>query len=292
MINSFQRQQEISIIPHELVIVDNNSSDCTEQIVQKFRKNGNVKYCIENKQGLSHARNRGIRESRGEVVAFLDDDMVIDELWLLNLQRCITETRADVIGGKILLSFDRHPEAWLGSIFRRSLGEVDLGQTRKVICKEDELFGGNISFKKEVFEKVGYFDCTAGRIGGSLVGGEEIELVRRILSVKGYIVYDPKIIVHHVIGDDRLEWSYFRRLAVGTGKTEEFLEPRRNKIYQLLRVFNATKKLMLATASYYMQRNSLNSEYERKLLEYTALRRRGYLIARCARFINANSERY
>jgi glycosyltransferase involved in cell wall biosynthesis len=69
----------------EIIVVDNNSTDNTFNIVKEFKKNSKVpvKYVKEEKQGLSHARNRGIRESKGRHIAFIDDDALADCNWII-----------------------------------------------------------------------------------------------------------------------------------------------------------------------------------------------------------------
>src|SRR5271168_746976 len=71
----------------ELIIVDNNSSDQTRQVIEDFRLRypERIRYLFEPQQGISHARNAGIRESRGEILAFIDDDETADTGWLRNL---------------------------------------------------------------------------------------------------------------------------------------------------------------------------------------------------------------
>jgi glycosyltransferase involved in cell wall biosynthesis len=71
----------------ELLVVDNNSKDDTRVVVDGFtRASGvNCRYIFEKEQGLSHARNRGIREAKGEIIAFTDDDVLLDRHWLKNI---------------------------------------------------------------------------------------------------------------------------------------------------------------------------------------------------------------
>lgn len=67
----------------EIIVVDNNSPDNTRQVVDEFiEKYPNIRYCFEPIQGLSHARNRGWREARGEYVGYLDDDAKAPPEWL------------------------------------------------------------------------------------------------------------------------------------------------------------------------------------------------------------------
>ena len=73
---TFFRQEHLDRVPHELIVVDNNSSDNTPEVVQAFSSHRALHYHFESKQGLSRARNRGVTESRGEIIAYLDDDVL------------------------------------------------------------------------------------------------------------------------------------------------------------------------------------------------------------------------
>ncbi|HET7596616.1 MAG TPA: glycosyltransferase family A protein, partial [Burkholderiales bacterium] len=87
----------------EIVVVDNNSRDATPRVVEAFagRSPAPVRYAFEAAQGLSYARNRGVREARGSVFANTDDDCVVDPDWLVEIWREF-ETHRDVgiVGGR------------------------------------------------------------------------------------------------------------------------------------------------------------------------------------------------
>ncbi len=81
----------------ELVLVDNNSKDKTKLFVEEFKKNYrlNIEYIFEEKPGKSHALNHGIKQAKGEIIAFTDDDVIVDRDWLLNIQKAFkTKTTA------------------------------------------------------------------------------------------------------------------------------------------------------------------------------------------------------
>src|SRR3990172_9024422 len=102
-------------IEHELLIVDNNSTDKTREIAARFAPRiPRIRYLLEPQQGLSHARNRGIRESRGEIVAFVDDDVYFSPCWLEALASFF-QRRPDVscIGGKVVPHCEAARPSWL-----------------------------------------------------------------------------------------------------------------------------------------------------------------------------------
>ena len=283
MLDSFLLQKHLNDIEHELLIVDNNSDDNTAAVAHEFSSKGKVNYFLERNQGLSFARNRGIAESRGEFVSFLDDDVLVQEHWLVRLKACFEETNADVIGGKVALRFETPPERWFDGLFRKCLSEVDLGASRQVLTDGDLLYGANLSFQKKTLESVGHFETNAGRRGDGLMSGEETELIRRVIARAGIVVYDPEVFVEHLIGAKRLQWQYFVSRARGDGLTREFLDPKASTSLQFLRVCKATMgflKVWLIKAT-----RSLRSKdsYERRLAEFIVLRQHSFLAARFAR---------
>jgi glucosyl-dolichyl phosphate glucuronosyltransferase len=283
---SFLRQNELNTIQHELLIIDNNSTDDTAIVVRDFLRNKSTKYFLETSQGLSFARNRGIAESNGELIAFLDDDVLVHKNWLTSLKACFDETDAVVVGGKVSLKFQAPPEKWMGDVFRKCLSEVDLGTSRVVLSDGDRLYGANLSFRKKVFEEVGPFDTNAGRAKHELLSGEETELLRRIIANDGRVIYDPDVSVEHLIGAERLQWEYFVKRATGDGATRELLEPKASRSFQILRVCNAAMELLKAGCARWAIALRSKDSYETRLAIFNYRRQRSYLAARFVRLIN------
>src|SRR5262245_54910979 len=94
----------------ELLIIDNNSTDATAETAEAFIRELPIRRVLERAQGLSHARNRAIREFRGDLLLFTDDDVLLDANWLsayaLALSRYPT---AQYFGGRILPHWDGKP---------------------------------------------------------------------------------------------------------------------------------------------------------------------------------------
>jgi len=287
MLDSFFRQRQLDQVPHELLIIDNNSNDDTAAVVREFLREEGTRYFFEANQGLSFARNRGFTEARGEFISFLDDDVLVNEDWLSSLKACFDQTRADVVGGKVSLRFEVPPEKWLGGLFRKCLSEVDLGDSRKILSDGDCLYGANLSFRRKTLDSVGLFETNAGRSGHGLVSGEETQVVRKIRAIKGRIVYDPDASVEHLIGAERLQWQYFVKRAGGDGVTLEFLEPRKSRGYQALRVCKAAMDLLNSGYSRYTMFSRTDDSYQRKLAQFLFVRQRSYLTARLARLVSS-----
>src|SRR3974390_2807211 len=99
----------------DVLVVDNNSSDLTKSEIEKFCQHypGRFRYLFEKQAGKSFALNAGIREARGDVVAFMDDDVVVDSLWLRNLRMPLETCQWAGTGGRIRPEKDFSPPAWM-----------------------------------------------------------------------------------------------------------------------------------------------------------------------------------
>src|SRR5690349_7477494 len=88
----------------EVLVVDNNSSDQTREVVDEFcrRYPGRFRYLFESRPGKSCALNAGVREARGAVVAFMDDDVTVEPTWLQELTAALHNGQWAGAGGRIL----------------------------------------------------------------------------------------------------------------------------------------------------------------------------------------------
>ncbi|MCG6534401.1 MAG: glycosyltransferase family 2 protein [Syntrophales bacterium LBB04] len=90
-------------LPDEVVVVDNNSRDDTKQVALSFKDRLNIKYVFEGKQGVSFARNTGIANASGDIIAFIDDDCVAQKEWLYYLELpFLRDPSIGIVGGDIL----------------------------------------------------------------------------------------------------------------------------------------------------------------------------------------------
>lgn len=202
----------------ELVLVDNNSKDETKIIAEEFKEESglNVKYIFEEKPGLSHARNQGIKQAKGEIIAFTDDDVIVDRYWLLNIQKAFNEHGVSCVGGRILPIWEIPKPEWLIPQLHYILALLDRGD-KPFYLESPIIWGANFSVKADIFEKYGGFDTNLGRIPGRLFAGEETEFARRILNEGEKILYDPNAVVYHYIPSDKISKRYFRKWKYDQG---------------------------------------------------------------------------
>jgi glucosyl-dolichyl phosphate glucuronosyltransferase len=197
----------------EVLVVDNNSSDQTREVVENFcmRFPGRFRYLFEPNQGKSFALNRGIHDSSGEVVAFIDDDVVVEPDWLHELTKPFSDSRWVGTGGRVYLPKEFSPPSWMAVEGNQSLGSIlaqfDLGTEACELTRPP--IGNNMAFRKEVFERHGGFRTDLGPRPGSEIRYEDTELGFRVMKAGGKVLYVPSAVVRHDVERERLTKEYF-----------------------------------------------------------------------------------
>jgi glycosyltransferase involved in cell wall biosynthesis len=212
-----------SSVEWEVLVVDNNSSDDTRAVAERFCHThpNRVRYIFEPLQGKSNALNRGIREARGEILAFVDDDVTADPNWLVELTAPLLKQDAWVgVGGRILPPPAFRPPSWMALEGPNAVSGVlalfDLGP--KGFELTEPPYGTNMAFRKQVFEKYGGFRVDLGPCPGSEIRGEDTEFGRRILGAGERLWYQPSAIVCHPVTENRLKQQYFLRFFFDHGR--------------------------------------------------------------------------
>ncbi len=201
----------------EVLIVDNNSSDATRTIAEEFTSRlPNFRYIFEGAQGLSHARNRGIREARGDYVAYMDDDAKAHPNWTASIIR-LFETTGDAAGaGGPYYPFSSVPiPAW----FPKTYGRWTVGaETRKIRIEEGESINGmNMAFRKQALLNAGGFDPELGMAGYTVSYGEETNLVARMLARGMHVYYCASMVVDHAILPHKLKLRWLLKSSFAAG---------------------------------------------------------------------------
>lgn len=209
----------------EIVVVNNNSTDNTEQVCKDFQAKFpeyKFSYFVETEQGLSPARNRGVKESNASYITFLDDDAFIADNFLeVTVNYLDKHNDVSAVGGKILLHYEGRKPKWGNKYLNSLLGYFNLGDTTKPFPKKYYPRGSNMSFRKELFDTYGYFNTELGRKGGNLVGSEEKELFERFAKHNIGIHYIQDAIVYHCVPEARTTKEFIRKQALGSGIGEK-----------------------------------------------------------------------
>jgi len=195
----------------DALVVDNNSTDQTREVVAEFCRQDpeRFRYLFEARPGKSNALNAGIQHARGEILAFVDDDVTVEPTWLANLTAVFADDSWAGAGGPILppVGFAR-PE-WLSPTGKHLLAPFALFNPRPNPGELDEPpWGTNMAFRRSMFEKYGGFRADLGPSPGSGVRNEDTEFGRRLLAAGERIFYAPSAVVYHSVPEERLQQRY------------------------------------------------------------------------------------
>jgi hypothetical protein len=149
----------------------------------------------------------------------MDDDQIIDPIYLANLSMAFEQASAVCVGGKIIYRNIGQIPAWLNPLIK-TIGQLDLGDELKILNGTGLLLkGGNIAFKKDALIRWGCFDTRLGRQGGQLLGAEEDELQRKIMAHSQVVAYHPILVQYNRILPEKFTKIYWRKHAYDYGRT-------------------------------------------------------------------------
>jgi len=208
---------------YEIVIINNKSTDNTGEVCLNFIQENNslnISYHIEHNQGHTYARNRGIKESKGDLLAFIDDDAFVNQDYAKNIESFFSKfTDVAAIGGKITPMYESQEPKWMSKHLLPLVAALDMGSSIVEFKKRKFPIGANMAYRSTVFEKYGLFDVTLGRRGDGLEGGDEKDLIFRI-KANEKVYYVPNVAVDHIIPDKRLSMEYIKGMALGVATSE------------------------------------------------------------------------
>jgi glycosyltransferase involved in cell wall biosynthesis len=209
----------------EILVVDNNSTDQTRQVVDDFcrRYPGRFRYLFEPKPGKSYALNAGIANARGEIFTFVDDDVTVEPRWLRNLTAELQDGQWAGAGGRIFPADEFVAPRWLSWQHCGGLlcGSFDLGNHPSELGVENAPHGTNMAFRRMMFEKYGGFRTDLGfsPSGATPRLNEDTEFGRRLIKAGEHLRYEPLAVVYHPVPKDRINREYFLRRWFEYGRT-------------------------------------------------------------------------
>jgi GT2 family glycosyltransferase len=207
--------------PEEVVLVVDHNYELERRMREAFPEVEVV--ANDGAQGLSQARNTGVRNSTGEVVVFLDDDACPEPDWLAELVARYADSSVIGAGGLVLPRWETERPAWQPREFDWVVGCSYRGLPEAVAPIRNPI-GANMSFRRSVLARTGDFVEGIGRVGSRPLGCEETELSIRARETHrdGVILHVPSARVRHAVPAQRADWRYFlsRCLAEGMSKAK------------------------------------------------------------------------
>ncbi|MEM2130652.1 MAG: glycosyltransferase [Candidatus Bathyarchaeia archaeon] len=202
--------------PREIIVV----VDPNEKLVNFYKQHlsSDVKLVVSEGYGLSNARNTGVKNATSEIIAFIDDDAIADGDWLKCLLRNFNDSSVVGVGGKIIPLWDREKPDWFPEELYWIVGCSYKGlPLQRAIIRNP--IGCNMAFRRNLFEEVGYFSTSIGRVGNQLLSHDDTEFSIRVYSEvpNAKIVYDPMAVVYHHVAPNRISVQYVLKRSYAEG---------------------------------------------------------------------------
>ncbi|MGH7629365.1 MAG: glycosyltransferase [Gemmatimonadales bacterium] len=221
---TLQRMTELAApagVTWELLVVDNNSTDDTRNVVAAFEARLPIRYLFEPTPGKSNACNLAAREARGRYILWTDDDVLVAPDWLTAYCRAFARwPDAAVFGGRILPWFAGTPPDWLVRGFHHvehAFAALDLGPEAMPLGGDRLPFGANMAIRTKE-QREHRYDPGLGPRPNSGLRGEEITLVRGMLAAGATGWWVPDAEVRHYIPEHRQTTGFLKVYYQGWGE--------------------------------------------------------------------------
>jgi len=218
----------------EVVIVDNGSSDATDDVVRTAvaRFPVPLRYVVEPSPGKSRALMAGLAAAHGDVLALTDDDVLVGDDWLAAIRALWREADIGLAGGRVTPGWARSAPRWLR--FDAGIGYGPLAAPLALLDYGPEpaplgdrtALGANMAVTRRALDAAGGFPLDLGKLRGTLLSGEDHALCERVQAAGFRAVYDPRLVVRHHVPADRLRLAYYVRWFFWSGITNAALDHR------------------------------------------------------------------
>jgi len=220
VLSSLLRHGNLESQDWEVLVVE-SSTDRTGEVCEEFRLKfpRHFRFVREERLGKSIALNTAIAAARGDVLAFIDDDVICASDYVEGIRSVFDTQTADAVQGRVLLECEGGWPDWLGGTYALMADVRDYGP--EVIDLDGTLCGTNMIVRANVFKKVGGFATELGP--GSAVGmWEDTEISLRIRKAGFRTIYAPQILVYHPWSQTRLTRSFIRKRYFDEGRAQAY----------------------------------------------------------------------
>jgi glucosyl-dolichyl phosphate glucuronosyltransferase len=195
----------------ELLVVNNRCTDETDEVIAKHEPHLPLRRLYEENQGLSYARNCAMGAAHGELLIWTDDDVLVDEHWLESYYQAARNwSDAAFFGGTIQPWYESPPPAWVEnnkSLLRGVLALIHYDDAVRPFAPGEEPIGASMGFRLKLLKQYG-FDVALGHVANQVGGGEDSELIKRMMRAGLHGVYVGTAIVHHWVPRARMTYKY------------------------------------------------------------------------------------
>ena len=213
-------------IDWEVLIVDNNCTDDTDEVIGQFTDTLPIRLLHEKRQGLSNARNCAVAAARGDYILWTDDDAIVEPNWLVAYVNAVRSwPNAALFGGPIKLKLEGNPPPWFAEMlcdetFACVYAHRDPSKIPLKLNSADWRsipYGPNLCIRMREQQNLRY-KPNLGRCKNQQIRGEETELVTAILNSGAEGWWVPDAIVYHVISQNLQTQSHLRSYFIGLGR--------------------------------------------------------------------------
>jgi GT2 family glycosyltransferase len=237
LLDSLENLRGLMRIKPNIIVGDNASTDSTWKMLETRKANFPTELIVlsVSSRGKSAVLNQAIRRSKGDVLAFLDDDVTVDPSWLEEIEVFFQSNPSHCVGqGRIRTGLGDSSDPEIRRLLQRYRTIPQLEYSHDV-GDLHSLNGANIAIRRAVFDRAGYFD---ERLGPGASGtSEDVEIAQRIRRAGMKIAYMPGAIVYHRVDRERLTEQYFKQTHWRQG-VSRFLMKKRTAaeiVYNLIR---------------------------------------------------------
>lgn len=216
--------QKVQDVQWEIIVVDNASSDTTSQVALDFWSVDTqvpLRVVYEPKLGLSYARDRGCLEAKYELISLIDDDNWVCPEWIQLVAETMSQnSQIGACGGANKAVCEVTPPDW----FTQHQGCYAVGaqgySAGDITVSRGQLWGAGLTVRKAAWQQLrnnGFRPILADRRGSALTAGGDSELCVALRMAGWRLWYEPRLVLHHYLPAQRLQWNYLRRLYQGFG---------------------------------------------------------------------------
>lgn len=201
----------------EIIVVDNSINSQNSAQIKKICLSEGVKYIREERDGLHNARNRGVLESKADIVVFTDDDAKVRENFLEEIVKPFSMfSNVGVVGGKVIGVFESDPPAHMRYLKYSYLSLLDYGNEIKEV---NHVNGNNMAILKKAWENTGGYNPEIFQDPANILksGDGESGLWTKMIQKGWKIIYTPYAVVEHFIPKERMSITTLKKIAFRHG---------------------------------------------------------------------------
>ncbi len=207
-------QQNVEKNRYHVLIVNNNSTDNTQELLECFAKQyENLSVINETKQGLGYAKNIGMEKATTDWIVYLDDDAKVPIDFVKKAINDINDSKFQCFGGVYLPWYKYGKPKWFLDRYASNQGKLSEFNT----LNKDFISGGIMAIKKSILKKFGGFPTNLGMSGNQIAYGEETLLQIRMRKSGMEIGYDPNWIMYHLVNRYKLSFWWFIKSGFASG---------------------------------------------------------------------------